>query len=64
MQVEGVEIAAHKAVLATNSDYFLAMFTSGLQEAQSGLVNMDVVSHAALAATVDYMYTGLLQCKS
>ncbi|KAL3852599.1 hypothetical protein ACJMK2_016218 [Sinanodonta woodiana] len=55
-----VEIEAHKNVLATQSDYFHAMFTTNMVESKQRkpCVNLGEFDTRAVSAVVDYMYTG------
>lgn len=56
--VSGVEITAHKLVLSSASDYFQAMFTNDLMEANMDRVSMEDTDPAALKALVDFCYSG------
>ena len=51
-------ISAHRMVLSAASDYFAAMFTSNVREATEKEVTMKQIDPDALAALVDYAYTG------
>ncbi|XP_063989828.1 ring canal kelch homolog [Diachasmimorpha longicaudata] len=52
----GVDVAAHKMVLAACSPYFYAMFTS-FEERDQRRIKLQGVDHAALELLVDYVYT-------
>lgn len=52
------QIHAHRLVLSSASDYFSAMFTSDVREATQEEIRMKDVDPDALAALVQYMYTG------
>ena len=52
-------IPAHRLVLSAASDYFAAMFTSDVREATMEEIKMKDVDPDALAAIVNYAYTGL-----
>ncbi|KAK6939937.1 BTB/POZ domain [Dillenia turbinata] len=52
-----VPIHAHKAVLANRSPVFRAMFENQMEEGLSGTVKISDVSHDALRAFVNYLYT-------
>ena len=51
-------ISAHRMVLSAASDYFAAMFTSDVREATEKEVTLKQIDPEALAALVDYAYTG------
>ncbi|CAF0712878.1 unnamed protein product [Brachionus calyciflorus] len=55
---DGIEINCHKSILATNSSYFMAMFSSGLIESNSKKVEIKEIDTESLKLTIDYMYTG------
>ncbi|KAI0237978.1 Kelch-like protein 5 [Lamellibrachia satsuma] len=56
-------ISAHRMVLSAASDYFAAMFTSNVREATEKEVTMKQIDPDALAALVDYAYTGNIDLK-
>ena len=56
-------ISAHRMVLSAASDYFAAMFTSDVREATEKEVTLKQIDPEALAALVDYAYTGKGLCK-
>lgn len=56
------KIAAHRVVLSAASDYFAAMFMSDVREATQHEIAMKEVDADALAALIDYMYTGIECC--
>ena len=59
-----IEIQAHRLMLATVK-YFFAIFTSGLREDQSGVVNMtESVSQEIAYPLLDYIYLGKLKVSS
>ena len=51
-------IHAHRMVLSAASDYFAAMFTSDVREANESEVTLKQIDPDALAGLVDYAYTG------
>ena len=54
-------IPAHRLILCAGSEYFAAMFTSGLRETNQSEVELQFVDGNALSALVQYCYTGILQ---
>ncbi|NWW69599.1 KLH28 protein, partial [Climacteris rufus] len=58
LRVGEAKIHAHKAVLASISPYFKAMFTGNLSEKENAEVEFQCVAEAALQAIVEYAYTG------
>ncbi|XP_029297686.1 kelch-like protein 5 [Cottoperca gobio] len=56
-------IPAHRLVLSSVSDYFAAMFTSDVKEAKQDEVKIEGVDPDALAALVQYAYTGRLELR-
>ncbi|KAK6939945.1 LOW QUALITY PROTEIN: BTB/POZ domain, partial [Dillenia turbinata] len=52
-----VPIHAHKAVLVNRSAVFRAMFENQMEEGLSGTIEISDVSHDALRAFVNYLYT-------
>jgi hypothetical protein len=53
-------IPAHRLVLSAGSEYFSAMFTSGLREAAQSEVVLQDVDGDALWMLVNYCYTGIV----
>ena len=51
-------IPAHRLVLSAASDYFAAMFTNDVREASMEEIKMKDVDPDALAAIVNFAYTG------
>jgi len=58
---DGKELKAHKVLLAAASDYFSAMFTGGMLEADMDRVEIQGVDAVALELLVDYCYTGKIE---
>ncbi|XP_078601434.1 kelch-like protein 5 isoform X2 [Branchiostoma floridae x Branchiostoma japonicum] len=56
-------IQAHRIVLSVVSDYFAAMFTNDVREANMEEIKMKDVDPDALWALVQYAYTGKLELK-
>lgn len=56
---EGMEIPAHKMVLASCSPYFYAMFT-GFEESRQDRITLQGVDYHALQLLVEYVYTALV----
>ena len=54
------EFAAHRIVLAANSDYFLAMFAHGMKESNQEVIELkdENISVAAMKIVMDSMYSG------
>ena len=61
LMVDGQEFPAHKGVLAANSNFFLAMFTTEMMEKDKTTVSVESVSAAAMERLLEYMYTGQIQ---
>ncbi|XP_039755120.1 kelch-like protein 5 [Pararge aegeria] len=57
----GCRIPAHKVVLASCSEYFAAMFTGSLREAQSSEITLERVDSQTLRSLVQYCYTGIIE---
>ncbi|XP_078699897.1 kelch-like protein 26 [Branchiostoma floridae x Branchiostoma belcheri] len=61
LMVDEHELPAHRVVLSACSDYFKAMFTSGMRESQSdSKIVIKEVAFQAVNQLVDYAYTGEL----
>ncbi|RWS29825.1 kelch-like protein 26 [Leptotrombidium deliense] len=48
---------AHRAVLASCSDYFRAMFTGDMKECQESVISLNGVSSQGMSALIEYAYT-------
>ena len=56
IEVEGKSFRCHKVVLASVSDYFKALFRSGMKEVMDGKVKLEDVSSGALKVLIDILY--------
>ena len=56
--VEGKTVQAHKVILAAASDYFAAMFTGTMIEAEMETVELQGLDFSALQLLVEYCYSG------
>ena len=52
----GRRINAHKMLLSVASDYFQAMFNSGMREVNDGEIRFETLSDNAVYSVVDYIY--------
>ncbi|KAK3739602.1 hypothetical protein QZH41_011223 [Actinostola sp. cb2023] len=59
--VQREEFPAHKGILAANSNYFMAMFTTNMIEKEQARVVLKDVVPSAVRAILDYIYTGNLK---
>lgn len=55
--VEGERFPAHRVVLAANTPYFEAMFSSNLEESRQKTVTIKEVKSEAVREIIDYCYT-------
>ena len=60
----GVEIPAHRLVLASASAYFRAMFTINMHESSKERIHLRDVDSASMEALVDFAYTGKISITS
>ncbi|CAH8450976.1 unnamed protein product [Schistosoma turkestanicum] len=58
IKAEGKEFLAHRVVLAASSDYFDAMFSSGMAESAQLEVELKSITPEIMDALLDYVYTG------
>ncbi|XP_019616921.1 PREDICTED: kelch repeat and BTB domain-containing protein 8-like isoform X1 [Branchiostoma belcheri] len=61
LEVEGRSFPCHRAILASCSQYFRGMFTSGYAETKQDRITIQDVNGVAMATILDYAYTGCLQ---
>ena len=61
LMVDGEEFPAHKGVLAANSNFFLAMFTTEMQEKDKTRVSVNNVSAGAMESILQFVYTGQIR---
>lgn len=62
--VNGSTIKAHKIVLKANSGYFLGLFNSGMQESQTGKIEIHDFDADIIEKLVNFMYMGILVINS
>lgn len=58
--VEGKSFRCHKIVLASISQYFDAMFSSGMRECIDGVVRLQGIDSATFVDILDFIYSGKL----
>jgi len=58
---QNVQFHVHKSILASVSDYFRAMFCSGMRESTSNIIPLQGVSSDGLNKIVNFIYTGDVQ---
>ena len=60
LKVGEAEFAAHRIVLAANSDYFHAMFSHGMKESNQEVIELkdENISAAAMKIVMDSIYSG------
>lgn len=59
--VQRQEFPAHKGILAANSNYFMAMFTTNMLEREQARVILKEMAPSAVGAILDFIYTGNLK---
>ncbi|KAK3753914.1 hypothetical protein RRG08_006298 [Elysia crispata] len=58
IQIGEAEFPCHRVILAAYSDYFMAMFTSGMQEDVTRTVKLNDVPQQIFASILDALYNG------
>ena len=58
IRVQGQDFPAHKCVLSAASPYFRAMFTSGLREKESNVVELQDAKSTTMSDVLQFIYTG------
>ncbi|PFX22730.1 Kelch-like protein 12 [Stylophora pistillata] len=61
LKVDGQSFPAHKAVLAANSRFFFAMFTTEMLEKDKTSASVSTITATAMESLLDFMYTGQIQ---
>lgn len=61
IEAEGSQFYAHRAVLASCSPYFLAMFTGKLEESKKRVVTIHDIPAAIMEAILSYCYTAAIE---
>jgi len=61
LRVEGLALPAHKVILTARSDYFRALFASGMKECRSKEVEIKDASSDAFRELLRYVYTGQIK---
>ena len=58
IKCQGKEFKVHRAVLASQSPVFMAMFEVDMKEKQSGVIEVSDITPEAMSDLVTYLYTG------
>ena len=61
VRVGGEEFPAHRIVLAANSDFMNALFSSGMRDSDSDVVVLADVTPRIFGAVLDYIYDGRVE---
>ncbi len=62
--LEEESISAHRALLSARSPVFAAMFSSGMEECQTGQVHLDDVDPSTFRDFLKFLYTGMLEAST
>ena len=57
IRVEGVDMPAHRCILAANSKLFYNMFNSGMRESEEKVLKLQSVPSGAMRSLLEYFYT-------
>nr|XP_023695278.1 kelch-like protein 33 [Paramormyrops kingsleyae] len=60
LEAEGQSFHAHRVILAASSDYFRAMFTSGMRESHQPIITLLSLGSVELETLIDCSYSGTL----
>ena len=61
INVDGHIFHVHKCLMIASSDYFAAMFNSGMQETRASQIELKGVSIQGLREVIDFVYSGELK---
>ena len=64
LEVDGQQIAAHKAILAQRCQYFRAMFTVDMAEARKNTITIEGFSYMTMNLLVKFLYSGMVHYPS
>ncbi|XP_053714930.1 kelch-like protein 34 [Synchiropus splendidus] len=64
LESEGVSFPCHRALLASSSDYFWALFGDATAERWAASVSLPAVTPEGLGAVLDFLYSGWLRISS
>jgi hypothetical protein len=61
ISVDGQLFHVHKCLMIASSDYFAAMFNSGMMESRASQIELKGVSPTGLKEVIDFVYSGELR---
>jgi len=61
--IEGKPFYCHRIVLAAVSEYFRAMFKSGMKESHESIIPISGITYELFEEFITYIYTGILKLK-